>query len=85
MREVDKFATDDLAQMEAYSKAGYLQDTPVPYADLGEIVLNKFPGREHDQERTITINLGLALADMVTAKLVYDKALELGLGKHLLA
>ncbi len=83
LREADKFSTDDRAQWDTYQKNGYFQDTPNPYGDLGEIVSRKIPGREHDQERTITMNLGLALADMVTAKLVYDQALEFGEGKHL--
>ena len=83
LREADKFATDDLAQMEVYREAGYLQDTPVPYADLGEIVTGKAPGRDHSGERTICMNLGLALADMAVAKLIYDSAKKKGLGTQL--
>lgn len=82
-REAEKFATDDRIQWDTYKKAGYFQDAPHPYADLGEISTSKLHGREHDQERTITMNLGLALADIVIAKLVYDQALELGAGKPL--
>jgi len=40
-------------------------------------------GRERDQERCITMNPGSALANMVTAKLVYDQALTSGVGKPL--
>lgn len=83
LKEADKFATDDRVQMEAYRMAGYLQNTPAPYADLGEIVAEKAPGRETPEERTITMNLGLALADIVTAKLVYDKSIEQGVGTKL--
>jgi ornithine cyclodeaminase/alanine dehydrogenase len=83
LRQVDKLATDDRQQLEAYRDAGYFQDTPSPYADLGEIVSGQFPGREDGNERTMTMNLGLALADMVTAKLVYEKALQLGKGTSL--
>jgi ornithine cyclodeaminase/alanine dehydrogenase-like protein (mu-crystallin family) len=64
LKEADKLATDDLAQMEYYRKSGYFTDTPRPYADLGEIVAGKRPGRERAEERTICINLGLALDDI---------------------
>ena len=83
LRQADKFATDDLAQLEAYRKIGYFQDTPVPYADLGEIVTGKAPKRDQSGERTICMNLGLALADMAAAKLIYDRAEKEGLGTQL--
>ncbi len=79
----DKLATDDMSQMEYYREAGYFKDTPQPYADLGEIVAGKKPGRENANERTICINLGLALDDMATAILIYRKATEKGVGTHL--
>ena len=83
LREVDKLATDDLGQMEYYRRTGYFQTTPQPYADLGEIVAGTKPGREADRERTICINLGIALDDMATAILIYKKALEKGIGTEL--
>lgn len=83
LRLADKLATDDLAQLEYYRQAGYFQSTPRPYADLGEIVAGKKPGRQAERERTICINLGLALADMATAILVYRKAKEHGIGMEL--
>ena len=83
LREADKLATDDLAQMSYYRHEGYFQGTPEPYADLGEIVSGKKPGRERDNERTLSINLGLALDDMATAILVYKKAVDSGIGTRL--
>ena len=83
LREIDKFATDDLAQMAYYRGAGYFQDTPEPYADLGEIAAGKRPGRERDDERTMAMNLGLALDDMATCILIYRKAIEKGIGTEL--
>jgi ornithine cyclodeaminase/alanine dehydrogenase-like protein (mu-crystallin family) len=64
-------------------KAGYFKDTPQPYVDLVEIVAGKKPGRENAKERTICINLGLALDDMATAILIYRKAREKGIGTQL--
>ena len=83
LRQVNKFATDDIAQMTYYRHEGYFQDTPEPYADLGEIAAGKKPGRELDNERTMSMNLGLALDDMATAIRVYQRAKERGIGAEL--
>jgi ornithine cyclodeaminase/alanine dehydrogenase-like protein (mu-crystallin family) len=81
--QADKLATDDIGQLGSYREAGYFRDTPAPYADLGQIVAGQQPGRERDDERTIAINLGLALEDMAAAMPVYERALELGIGTRL--
>ncbi len=83
LRQASKLATDDLAQLDYYRRAGYFRDTPQPYADLGEIVAGLKPGRESDEERNVCINLGLALDDMATAILVYRRAVEAGIGTRL--
>ncbi len=83
LKQADRLATDDRAQMEYYRTVGYFKDTPKPYADLGEIVAGKKPGREKAGERTISINLGIALDDMATAILIYKKAAALGIGTNL--
>jgi ornithine cyclodeaminase/alanine dehydrogenase-like protein (mu-crystallin family) len=83
LREADKFCTDDIAQLEFVKSLGYFKDIPPVYADLGELVSERKPGRETSSERTIACNLGLALDDMATAPLVYQKALEKGLGTRL--
>lgn len=82
LREIDKLATDDLTQMRYYRQEGYFRETPEVYADLGEIVAGKRPGREHERERTAAINLGLALDDMATAILVYHRARVRGIGSE---
>ena len=50
------------------------------YAELGEIVLGKKPARERDDEITLFKSNGLAIQDVATAKLVYDRAIEAGIG-----
>jgi ornithine cyclodeaminase/alanine dehydrogenase-like protein (mu-crystallin family) len=80
MKEVDKFCTDDLKQFEYYKSAGYFQDVPPVYADLGELVAGLKPGRESAEERTIACNLGLALDDMAVAPTIYHRAIEMGIG-----
>ena len=83
LRAADKLATDDKAQMAYYRREGYFRETPEPYADLGELAAGRKPGRESDRERTIAINLGLALDDMATAILIYRRAVEAGIGREL--
>ncbi len=80
LSEADKLATDDVGQMDYYRKAGYFKSTPQPYADLGEIVAGKKPGRESSNERIVCINLGLALDDMATAPLIYREAIKRNIG-----
>ncbi len=50
------------------------------YAELGEIVTGTKPARASDQEITLFKSNGLAIQDTATAKLVYDKAVEMGIG-----
>ena len=83
MRQADKLATDDVGQLDFYRSIGFFGETPVPYADLGEIASGRRPGRESAEERTLCMNLGLALEDMATAILVYRKAREQGVGTEL--
>jgi len=83
MREADKFCTDDVGQLEHYREVGYFQNIPPIHADLGELVAGRKPGRETDEERTMACNLGLALDDMATAPLIYQRALKKGIGTWL--
>jgi len=50
------------------------------YAELGELVLGKMPGRACDDEVTAFKSVGLAIQDTATAKLVYDRAVAAGIG-----
>jgi ornithine cyclodeaminase/alanine dehydrogenase len=83
LRQINKLATDDLVQMRYYRQEGYFKETPEPYADLGEIVAGLKPGRESSKERTMSINLGLALDDMATAIRIYQLAKTKGIGLEL--
>jgi len=83
LAQVDKYATDDHGQYAYYRTTGYFQQAPTPYADLGDLATGKQAGRENDHERTMAMNLGLALEDMATAVEVYRRAQEMGLGVRL--
>ena len=46
LAQMDRIATDDHAQFRYYRELGYFQQTPEPYADLGELVTGRKPGRQ---------------------------------------
>ncbi len=80
LAQIDLLVTDDLPQFEDHRKAGYFKQTPNPYAELGELVAGLKPGRQNDQQRTLAMNLGLAMDDMAIAPEVFRRAREKGLG-----
>jgi alanine dehydrogenase len=50
------------------------------YAELGDVITGKKKGRENNKEITLFKSNGLAIQDVATAKLIYDKALKAGIG-----
>ena len=80
LSQMDRISTDDHAQFQYYKSIGYFSETPEPYADLGEIVAGLKEGRRDDGERTMAINLGLAIDDMAIAPEIYRRAKGMGLG-----
>ena len=78
--EVDRLATDDHAQFQYYKSVGYFQETPDPYTDLGELAAGLKPGRKSENEKTMGMNLGLAMDDMAVAPEIYRQAKAKGLG-----
>jgi ornithine cyclodeaminase/alanine dehydrogenase len=60
-------------------KAGIIRPEDI-HAEMGEIILGKKPGRENPDEVTIFDTVGMAIQDIVTAAMLYQGALEKGLG-----
>ena len=83
LTQMDRISTDDHAQFQYYKSVGYFQTTPDPYADLGEIVAGLKPGRQNLKERTLAVNLGLAMDDMAVAPEIYRRAKAMGIGTWL--
>ncbi len=83
LAQMDRISTDDHAQFQYYKSVGYFQQTPDPYADLGEIAAGLKPGRQSNKERTLAINLGLAMDDMAVAPEIYRRAREKDIGAWL--
>jgi alanine dehydrogenase len=82
MRECDKFCSDDVSQLLATKAQGhYFGGIPdAIHADLGELAARLKPGREAATERIFSMNMGIAVDDIVTAQAVYERALAAGVG-----
>lgn len=48
--------------------------------DLGDVILGNIPGRETGEEIIVFKTVGVATQDLVTAKTIYDKAVDAGVG-----
>jgi len=73
--QAEKFVTDSWDQTIYFYEHGAFPDgLPKLYAELGEIVAGKKPGRESQEERIIAINIGLALEDVIVADYIYNIA-----------
>lgn len=85
MRQCDKIVTDDIDQFVFTKRQGshFGELSREAYADLGEIVAGTKPGRESGSEKLLCLNLGIALADIVAAEMLYDRAVRQGVGTRL--
>lgn len=82
---VDKFVVDDWGQFSAsvLRPGGMYRSLPEPYAELGEIVAGKKPGREGPDEQIIDFNYGLAIHDVALGHEVLARARAKGVGTTL--
>jgi alanine dehydrogenase len=87
---VDKMVVDDwnqclqspYGQFTDLIQSGELREEHI-YAEIGEIVAGLKPGRSRPQERTLFWHKGFAISDIVLGNLIYQKALEQGIGTRL--
>jgi len=71
----DKFVIDDYDQT-----IHIFRNAPKIHAELGEIIIGTKRGRENDKERIVSMNFGLAIADVATGLVLYKRAIEKGVG-----
>lgn len=69
------------AFLSAY-QSGEISDNHV-YAELGDVVANRVPGRESDAEITVFDSTGTGIETVAAAYMLYKKALDEGLGTSL--
>ena len=85
LNQAEKIVVDD---WEQFNKAlggtdGYYAPLPEMYAELGEVVVGKKPGRENATERIINFNFGMAIHDVYMATEVLNRARANGIGTML--
>jgi len=83
MRAADIFVVDDLAQMTSFRNQGYFRSLPDRVIELSDLIIGKKAGRARPEERTMAMNMGIALDDLAVAPLVFEKARSAGLGVRL--
>jgi ornithine cyclodeaminase/alanine dehydrogenase-like protein (mu-crystallin family) len=76
----------DQARVEArelidLAEAGMLSWDEV--IELGDIICGRAPGRQSDDEITVYKSLGIALEDVAFGKMIYDRAVAQGVGRHI--
>jgi alanine dehydrogenase len=87
---MDKLVVDDWGQCRAgpfgalrvHVETGKLSEKTL-YAEMGEIVAGKKPGRERDDETILLWHRGLSLSDIALGATMLDKAARLGIGQTL--
>jgi ornithine cyclodeaminase len=88
---MDKIVVDDWGQckagqfgsLRAHVDAGKLSERTL-YAELGEIVAGRKPGREREDETILLWHRGLSLSDIALGAAMLDKAKRMGIGQRLL-
>jgi ornithine cyclodeaminase len=87
---MDKIVVDDWGQckagmfgaLRAHVETGRLSERNL-YAELGEIVAGKKPGREREDEAVLFWHRGLSLSDIALGHAMLQKATTLGIGQRL--
>jgi len=84
MKRADKYLVDDIGQHKEQEGYGMYPDgLPEIYGELGEVVAGLKTGRESADEVIVSNNVGMAVEDMPLAKVIFDRALEEGMGQKL--
>lgn len=83
LKACDRFVADDITQLLHYQSVGYFRDIPMAVDDLAEVISGVKPARQTDDERIISMHLGLAIEDVATGLRLYQKALAEGIGTRL--
>ena len=80
--KADKFIVDDWGQFfhSNVEAGGYYSELPDPYAQTGEIISGKKPGRESDDETILNHNYGLAIHDIALCQRLIKIAEEKNIG-----
>jgi ornithine cyclodeaminase len=84
----DKIVVDSLTQCARLGEVHHaIEDKTITekdvHAELGEVLLGRKPGRESDGEITVCDLTGIAVQDVVTSQMVYERALKKKIGSYI--
>jgi ornithine cyclodeaminase/alanine dehydrogenase len=79
----DLLVTDDFDQLEHLKGEGYFTDAPLPDVDIGSVAAGRKPGRRSPRDRIVSLNMGVSVEDVATAKEIYELARARGVGVEL--
>lgn len=80
---VDLLFVDDIAEYDRCRADGRFAEAPPVAGELAGVLSGRIPGRSTPEQRIVVVTLGLAIYDLATAALVYDRALAEGVGTFL--
>jgi ornithine cyclodeaminase/alanine dehydrogenase-like protein (mu-crystallin family) len=83
LNAVDRVFTDDIGQLRHLGEYGYFTHLGREVGDLGDVVAGTHPGRQSPDHAIVSINMGIALEDVATARRIYDVAMAHGTGQWL--
>ncbi|MBE1553340.1 ornithine cyclodeaminase family protein [Sporosarcina limicola] len=77
--EAKDAALEETGDLQVPIQEGVFSESGI-HAELGQVVSGERSGRENDEEITVFKSVGLAIADIVVAKYLYDKAVAKNAG-----
>lgn len=81
MKRADKYYCDSIEQHELLIGYGYYPyGLPTITGETGAMAAGDVPRRENKDELIVVNNVGMAAEDMMCAKIIFDRAIEQGLG-----
>ena len=82
LHRADLLVFDDYEQMYSFhgKPGGQYHPFPEETVELGRIVAGLEQGRTSDDQLIVDFNIGIALHDIAIAPIVYQRAIEKGLG-----
>jgi ornithine cyclodeaminase/alanine dehydrogenase-like protein (mu-crystallin family) len=80
----DKYIVDSIDEHELFDSMGYFPDgLPEIYCETGEVIAGLKKGRESKDQLIVNSNIGIAVADVVMAREIFNRALDKGVGTKL--
>ncbi|MEF7556602.1 ornithine cyclodeaminase family protein [Bacillus thuringiensis] len=80
--ESKEAALEETGDLQVPIQEGLFKASDI-HAELGQIISGEKAGRENDEEITIFKSVGLAVVDIIVAKYLYERAVELGVGSRI--